>query len=155
MPYLAFDSSGRHYDEIGNFTDWWDQDTVDAFTSKAQCFIDQYHEFTIPGPNNEPLHVNGRLTLGENIADAGGLSASFKAWKEHEAKEPAQSLPGLQHFTKEQLFFISYSNFWCGKMRPEAAIDRIYNDPHSPKWARIRVSRLLLRRCLRIRWRRD
>ncbi len=60
---LAFDSMGRHYDETGNFTDWWDDSTVEAFEDKAQCFIDQYHKFTVPNPNGEPLHVNGRLTV--------------------------------------------------------------------------------------------
>lgn len=140
----AFDSSGRHYDETGNFTEWWDAATIDAFTEKAQCFIDQYHDFTVPGPGpgDESLHVNGRLTLGENIADAGGLSAAFAAWKEVEKKKTSQLLPGLQRFSKEQVFFISYSNWWCGKTRREAAVDRIYRDPHAPTWARILVSLL-------------
>ncbi len=138
----AFDSSGRHYDETGNFTEWWDHATIEAFKEKAQCFIDQYHEFTVPGPGpgDEPLHVNGRLTLGENIADAGGLSAAFAAWRDVEKSKPSQLLPGLQRFSKEQVFFISYSNWWCGKTRKEAAVDRIYRDPHAPTWARIIVS---------------
>ena len=136
----AFDSTGRHYDETGNFTDWWNNDTVKAFKEKAQCFIDQYEEFTVPKPNGEPLHVNGRLTLGENIADAGGLNAAFGAWKAKEAEHQSQLLPGLQHFTKEQMFFISYSNWWCGKIRPETAVNAIYRDPHAPTWARILVS---------------
>ncbi|KAL8831777.1 MAG: hypothetical protein Q9191_000663 [Dirinaria sp. TL-2023a] len=138
----AFDSMGRHYDETGNFTQWWDNRTIEAFEDKTRCFVDQYHRFTVPGPNHdEPLHVNGRLTLGENIADAGGLSASFQAWKAVDAAHPAQLLPGLANFTKEQLFFVSYSNWWCGKTRKEDAIDRIYRDPHAPIWARIIVSR--------------
>ena len=136
----AFDSTGRHYDQTGNFTEWWNNSTIQAFKDKAQCFIDQYHRFTVPGPNGEVLHVNGLLTLGENIADAGGLSAAFQAWKQIEKKKPARLLPGLQHFTKEQMFFISYSNWWCGKTRKEAAINRIYRDPHAPNWARIIVS---------------
>ena len=136
----AFDSSGRHYDETGNFTEWWNNKTIQAFKKKAQCFIDQYHEFTVPGPGDEPLHVNGRLTLGENIADAGGLSAAFAAWREVEKQNPGQLLPGLHQFSKEQVFFISYSNWWCGKTRKEAAVDRIYRDPHAPTWARIIVS---------------
>ena len=94
----------------------------------------------MPGPDDTPLHVNGRLTLGENIADAGGLGASFGAWKRREKAHPAELLPGLQHFTKAQLFFISYSNWWCGMSRKETAIRRIYQDPHAPKWARILVS---------------
>ena len=140
----AFDSSGRHYDEIGNFTDWWDNQTVAAFQNKAQCFIDQYSEFTVLDPNGEALHVNGKLTLGENLADAGGLSAAFLAWKRAEMKDPAQLLPGFQEITKEQVFFMSYANFWCGKIRPEVAVDFIYRDPHAPIRARILVCPLAL-----------
>lgn len=94
----------------------------------------------MPGPDDKPLHVNGVLTLGENIADAGGLGAAFKAWKQVEAKKPSQLLPGLQYFTRDQVFFISYANWWCSKDRKETAINRIYQDPHAPKWARILVS---------------
>ncbi|KKA29391.1 hypothetical protein TD95_003846 [Thielaviopsis punctulata] len=136
----AFDSTGRHYDQNGNYTDWWTEETVEAFTDKAQCFIDQYSKYTVPGPREgEELHVNGRLTLGENIADAGGLSASFQAWKQYDAAtgKGGQDLPGLDYFSHEQLFFVAYSNWWCGKSRKNAAISKIYTDPHAPKWARV------------------
>ncbi|KAL1601682.1 hypothetical protein SLS60_006597 [Paraconiothyrium brasiliense] len=176
----AFDSTGRHYDQTGNYTDWWQvsrvqsgcvlsakretifidfirkesflrlaktrgnvpsplvsNETVKAFEKRAECFVDQYAGYTVPGPDDKPLHVNGRLTLGENIADAGGLSASFQAWKRRAHKKPNHDLPGLDHFTQDQLFFVSYSNWWCGKTRKETAIQRIYTDPHAPKWARI------------------
>ncbi|KAI4194985.1 MAG: hypothetical protein LQ346_003564 [Caloplaca aetnensis] len=133
----AFDSNGRHYDQNGNYTDWWDDQTVDAFKAKEQCFVDQYSNFTILDPQGEELHVNGRLTLGENIADAGGLSAAYHAWKKIEEKEPSQLLPGLQHFTKEQMFFITYPSLFCGKARQERAVFLIHKDPHSPSWARI------------------
>ena len=138
----AFDSSGRHYDETGNYTEWWDKDTIRSFKKKAQCFVEQYHDFTVPDPNHdgEVLHVNGRLTLGENIADAGGLSAAFQAWKKHDTEDPDELLPGLEKFSKEQIFFISYSNWWCSKIRKEAAVNRVYRDPHAPEWARILVS---------------
>ncbi|KXX82006.1 Endothelin-converting enzyme 1 [Madurella mycetomatis] len=133
----AFDSTGRHYDQNGNYTDWWSNDTVKAFEKRAECFVDQYAKFTVPGPDDKPLHVNGRLTLGENIADAGGLTASFQAWKRRSAEKPNAHLPGLEYFTQSQLFFVSYSNWWCGKSRRDTAINRIYTDPHAPKWARI------------------
>ncbi|KAF2017828.1 peptidase family M13 [Aaosphaeria arxii CBS 175.79] len=133
----AFDSTGRHYDQIGNYTDWWSNSTVEAFTKRTECFIDQYANYTVPGPDGKPLHVNGRLTLGENIADAGGLSAAFQAWKRRAHEKPNKHLPGLDHFTQEQLFFVTYSNWWCGKSSKEDAINRIYVDPHAPKWARI------------------
>lgn len=133
----AFDSTGRHYDQNGNYTDWWSNATVDAFKERAECFVNQYANFSVPGIDGKPLHVNGRLTLGENIADAGGLSASYQAWKRRSHKKPNQDLPGLEHFTQDQLFFVTYSNWWCGKSRKENAVNRIYTDPHAPKWARI------------------
>lgn len=133
----AFDNSGRHYDENGNFTDWWTNRTVEEFSKRADCFVDQYNNFTIDGNDGKPLHVNGRLTLGENIADAGGVSAAFAAWKKREADSPDESLPGLDYFTHDQLFFVFYANWWCGKVRKEQAINYIYTDPHSPAFARI------------------
>ncbi|KAI0485484.1 peptidase family M13 [Xylaria cf. heliscus] len=132
----AFDNSGRHYDENGNYTDWWTKRTVEEFDKRADCFVNQYNNFTIES-NNGPLHVNGKLTLGENIADAGGVSAAFAAWKGRQAATPDQSLPGLDHFTHDQLFFVFYANWWCGKVRKEQAVNYIYIDPHSPAFARI------------------
>jgi endothelin-converting enzyme len=110
---------------------------LEAFNKRADCFVNQYSNYTIEGNNGQSLHVNGRLTLGENIADAGGVSAAFAAWKKRNAVNPAQSLPGLDHFTHEQLFFVFYANWWCGKTRKEQAINRIYTDPHSPAFVRI------------------
>ena len=133
----AFDSTGRHYDQNGNYTDWWTPSTVKQFEARAQCFVEQYSNFSVEGPDGKPLHVNGLLTLGENIADAGGLSAGFGAWKRRNCQKPDESLPGLDHFTHDQLFFVSYANWWCGKSRKETAINSIYTDPHAPKWARI------------------
>ena len=133
----AFDSTGRHYDQNGNYTDWWTNQTVAGFTERAECFVKQYGEYTIPGPDGRPLHVNGRLTLGENIADAGGVTAAFAAWKKRAKEIPNEDLPGLGHFSQDQLFFVSYANWWCGKSRNETAVNRIYTDPHAPKWARI------------------
>ena len=137
--YLAFDNSGSQYDETGKYADWWTNNTRVAFENKTSCFIKQYSEFTVPGPNDKPLHVNGKLTLGENVADAGGIHAAFNAWKLREKKKPSKTLPGLEKFTKEQLFFINYANWWCGKTTKAKAIQRIYADPHAPKNARILV----------------
>ncbi|KAK6085991.1 endothelin-converting enzyme [Seiridium cupressi] len=135
----AFDNSGRHYDEHGQYTDWWTNHTVEEFTKRADCFVEQYSNFTIEGNNGQRLHVNGRLTLGENIADAGGVAAAFEAWKQRQQSSEVkdQSLPGLDHFSHEQLFFIFYANFWCGKIRAQQAIQYVYTDPHSPAFARI------------------
>jgi endothelin-converting enzyme len=118
----AFDSTGRHYDQNGNYTDWWTNTTVANFQERADCFVDQYHKYSVPGPDGKPLYVNGKLTLGENIADAGGVSAAFAAWKKREAEMPNENLPGLDFFTQDQLFFVSYAGWWCGKSRKESAI---------------------------------
>jgi len=133
----AFDSAGRHYDQNGNYTDWWSENTVAEFEKRAHCFVEQYNNFTISGNNGKRLHINGKLTLGENIADAGGVSAAFAAWKKRQAEAPNEDLPGLGFFTQEQLFFISYGSWWCGKERKQSAINSVYTDPHAPKWARI------------------
>ncbi|RJE21177.1 endothelin-converting enzyme [Aspergillus sclerotialis] len=133
----AFDSSGRRYDQTGNYTDWWDEKTTKAFEERTQCFVDQYSKFNVTGPNSEVLHVNGLLTLGENIADAGGLGAAFHAWKKRDEASPDAHLPGLSSFSKEQLFFISFGNVWCSKISKEMAERRIYTDPHAPDAARI------------------
>ncbi|GAM91522.1 hypothetical protein ANO11243_095740 [Dothideomycetidae sp. 11243] len=128
----AFDSTGSNYDQTGNYSDWWDESTVHAFRNKTACFVDQYANYTIPSAKG-PVHINGRLTLGENIADAGGLSAAFQSWRAHEERNgPDASLPGLQDFSKEQVFFLAYGLTWCGKSRQEEALRRVYTDPHSP-----------------------
>lgn len=129
----AFDSTGRHYDQNGNYTDWWTNNTVEAFQQRAECFVKQYGEYAIEGPDGKPLHVNGRLTLGENIADAGGVAAGFAAWKGRARERPNEDLPGLGHFTQEQLFFVSYANWWCGKSKKETAINRIYTGKYLSK----------------------
>lgn len=136
----AFDSLGRHYDQNGAFKDWWDNSTVKAFEEKASCFVNEYANYTVPDRDGKPLHINGLLTLGENIADAGGVTASFQAWKRRDEEKPDKLLPGLEDHTKEQLFFVSYANWWCGKTRPAEAVNRVYTDPHSPFFVRILVS---------------
>lgn len=132
----AFDSSGRNYDQNGNYTDWWDESTIQAFKNKTDCFVEQYHNYTIPTKDGD-LPINGKLTLGENIADAGGLTAAFQSWRRRDEEKADMLLPGLDHFTKEQVFFLAYGLTWCGKVREEEEIRRIYTDPHSPSAFRI------------------
>ncbi|KAK5661109.1 hypothetical protein OQA88_10999 [Cercophora sp. LCS_1] len=139
----SLDATGRRYDENGRYgADWWTNKTAEAFMERAECFVGQYSNFTVPGPGGRSLHVNGRLTLDDNIADAGGVSMSFQAWRARRAADGPGSdastrLPGLQDFTESQLFFLSYANWWCSKQRPETAVARLYTDPHAPEWARI------------------
>ncbi|CAG8971665.1 hypothetical protein HYALB_00003133 [Hymenoscyphus albidus] len=133
----AFDSTGRHFDQTGNYTNWWDSPTIAAFQQRTRCFVTQYANYSITSPTGAQLHVDGQLTLNENIADAGGLGAAFAAWKLHEEMEPDDLLPGLEGFSKEQLFFIAYGGMWCAKTRPANLADRIYSDPHAPSFARL------------------
>ncbi|KAF1913108.1 hypothetical protein BDU57DRAFT_541780 [Ampelomyces quisqualis] len=133
----AFDSSGSHYDENGAYRDWWDKATLAAFENKTQCFIDQFSKYTITTPAGEPLHVNGDLTKGENVADTGGLSAAFTAWQKRNNAKPNQLLPGLEEYTAEQLFYLAFGGVWCGESRRAEAVRRIYSDPHSPPSVRI------------------
>jgi endothelin-converting enzyme len=135
----GFDNSGRHYDQIGNYTDWWDNSTVSNFMTKTQCFIKQYSEYSVEGDDGKPLHVNGKLTQGENMADIGGVRASFAAWKARlvESGIADKTIPGLEAWTHEQLFFLGYGNWWCGKTKDAYQRVLIYSDPHSPNWARI------------------
>ncbi|OAT06842.1 neprilysin [Blastomyces gilchristii SLH14081] len=133
----AFDDKGRNFNEYGNKTNWWDEKTEKEFANRAECFIKQYSNFTVPGPDGKALHVKGEKTLGENIADAGGLKAAYRAWKKRDAVSPSPSLPGLGNYTNEQLFFLSFGTFWCAKSTPERTAIRIETDEHSPPSARI------------------
>ncbi|KAK9468482.1 hypothetical protein V1512DRAFT_259596 [Lipomyces arxii] len=132
----AFDNQGREYDQHGVLNDWWTADTSREFDSRAQCFIDQYSEYSVIDEEGNVLHVNGKLTEGENIADNGGIAAAFAAWKKTELTSPSMLLPGV-NLTKEQLFFVNYGRWWCGKIRPGTAAQRIYTDPHSPSFVRV------------------
>ncbi|KAK3044150.1 hypothetical protein LTS18_002044, partial [Coniosporium uncinatum] len=127
----GFDDNGRKYDKEGRFTEWWDNQTISNYESKVQCFVQQYDNFTVAGPDGS-LNVDGDLTLGENIADAGGVIAAYQAWTQREKQSgtPSQLLPGLEFFTKEQMFFVSFGTSWCNKNRPEERERRIYTDPH-------------------------
>ncbi|KAF9933257.1 hypothetical protein FBU30_006025 [Linnemannia zychae] len=145
----GFDNRGKEYDSTGNYTNWWTVSTETKFNQKAQCIVHQYDNFTISDSNGKPIidssgnpmHVNGEQTLGENIADNGGVKYAFQAWKEAYASDPQgitrknYKLPGLEKYTPEQLFFISYGRIWCEKNTPERLVDQINTDDHSPaKW---------------------
>ncbi|KAG0091768.1 hypothetical protein BGZ93_004632 [Podila epicladia] len=137
----GFDSQGRNYDETGRLRNWWTNATEQVFNEKGQCFVDQYGNFTVDGPGGKPLNVNGLLTLNENIADNGGLKLSFSTWQNRLKSDPNSGkyknfkLPGLEMYTLEQLFFISYGRLWCQKETPDVSQLIILGDSHSPaKW---------------------
>lgn len=113
----GFDNMGRHFDAHGRLVEWWTNATSQSFDEKADCFVKQYSNYTVPGD----VHVNGRLTLGENVADNGGIRQSFSAWKAtyDEGKNPL--LPGLDDLTREQLFFVNFGRIWCHKATDQQA----------------------------------
>ncbi|KAI8330426.1 hypothetical protein BC941DRAFT_485542 [Chlamydoabsidia padenii] len=129
----GFDNSGRLYDGDGFLTQWWSDATKEQFNEKAQCFIDQYNGFSIDGPDGKKHHINGKMTLGENLADNGGISLAYQVL----SKSPQLRLPGID-MSPEALFFINFGRVWCEKDRPERAVQKILGDVHSP--ARVRVN---------------
>ena len=126
----GFDDQGRHYDAQGNLRDWWTPEDAKEFEKRAECFVQEYSAF-------EPvdgLHVNGKLTLGENTADNGGVRLAFMAlMKSLEGKKP----PKIEGFTPEQRFFLGWGQIWCENQTPEIARLRVQVDPHSPGRYRI------------------
>ncbi|KAI8811753.1 hypothetical protein BJ742DRAFT_881992 [Cladochytrium replicatum] len=143
----AFDNNGRLFDKSGRMRDWWTETTGEQFNAKTECFIKEYDKFTVDGISDEPLHINGRLTLSENLADNGGISRAFEAWKEQQQElsqntkpngaKPDSRLPGLGDYTSEQLFFIAFGQAWCNSMRPAAQLASIRTDPHAPSQVRV------------------
>merc|ERR1712126_270984 len=108
-----------------------------GFDDQAQCFIDQYSNYTVPELipilGEEDAHLNGENTQGENIADNGGIHESFRAYMhsiESQGAEPA--LPGLTQFTPEQMFFISNAQVWCEISTPEHLLGQVLGHPHTP-----------------------
>ncbi|KAF9933261.1 hypothetical protein FBU30_006029 [Linnemannia zychae] len=139
----GFDSMGSHFDSKGALRNWWTNSTRAAFNEKAQCFVGQYGNFTIKGPDGKDYNIDGALTLNENIADNGGLKQAFHTWQDRYKSDPTGrsyknfKLPGLDNYTPEQLFFISYGRLWCQKLRPEAGVQQLKTDTHSPAQWRI------------------
>ncbi|KAK7475945.1 hypothetical protein BaRGS_00032834, partial [Batillaria attramentaria] len=127
----GFDDRGRQFDKDGNLIQWWDDSVIKRFKERAQCIIDQYSNYTVPGVG---MQVNGIQTQGENIADNGGIKEAYRAyrkWVEDRGSEEPR-LPGMLNYTHDQLFFINFAQVWCGTMRPEAAINRLRTGVHSP-----------------------
>ncbi|XP_062607161.1 neprilysin-like [Saccostrea cucullata] len=127
----GFDDRGRQYDKNGNLKQWWTDEVIQTFKKQAQCLVDQYGNFSVPEADG--MKMNGINTLGENIADNGGLKESYRAyrrWVETRGREEEQ-LPGVK-YTHDQIFFINFAQVWCGNMRRESAINRILTGVHSP-----------------------
>lgn len=132
----GFDNNGRRFDLHGEMKNWWTLKTQTEFNHKAQCMVTQYGSAIEPTTH---LHVNGQLTLGENIADNGGVKESWNAYKNHiKNVGAAQTLPGLK-YNADQLFFISYARNWCSVSRPEVMASLIRTNPHPPERFRVNI----------------
>jgi putative endopeptidase len=123
----GYDDQGRKFDAEGNLHDWWTDGDAKAFETRAQRVVDEYEAFEIlPG-----LHVNGRLTLGENLADIGGVNIAYEALQRALANTPAKRKT-IEGLTPEQRFFIAYAQIWRINIRPAEAQRLATIDPHSP-----------------------
>ena len=120
----GFDDQGRRFDKNGNFTDWWTEKDAESFTARTKIIIDHFNKiYVLPD-----MKANGELTVGENIADHGGLTISMQAFR-NATKDAA--LPVLDGFTPEQRFYLAYANVWAGNIRDEEIRNRTKSDPHS------------------------
>jgi len=127
----GFDDEGSQFDAKGNLKDWWMKQDREKFDTRTQCVEDQYSRYV----SVEDVHVNGKLTLGENVADLGGEILAYVAWKDATKDKNLQPIDGL---TPEQRFFVGYAQWDCANERPEDMRVRAMTDPHSP--ARYRIN---------------
>ena len=121
----GFDDQGRQFDAKGNLRDWWTEEDAKAFEQRADCVVDQYSGYS----PFEGVNLNGKLTLGENTADNGGVRVAYMALMDTlGGKEPAK----VDGFTAEQRFFLGWAQVWCQNVTDEATRLRAQTDPHSP-----------------------
>ncbi|XP_056118554.1 endothelin-converting enzyme 2b isoform X1 [Rhinichthys klamathensis goyatoka] len=128
----AFDDQGREYDKDGNLRPWWQNSSVEAFKNRTECMVDQYTQYTINGE-----HINGKQTLGENIADNGGLKAAYHAYRSWVKKNGEEKRLPAVNLTNDQLFFLGFAQVWCSVRTPESAHEGLMTDPHSPPKYRV------------------
>ena len=126
----GFDDQGRKFDAKGNLRDWWTKADAQAFESRAGCIVDQYAKYVVV----DDIHINSKLTQGEDIADLGGLLLAWMAWKAETANATLEPREGL---TPEQRFFVGYAQWACSNDRPENQRVRAVTDPHSPPKYRV------------------
>ncbi|XP_068173666.1 endothelin-converting enzyme-like 1 isoform X1 [Antennarius striatus] len=127
-----FMSLGGQYDRHGNLKQWWTEESYRKFQTKAECIVKLYDNFTVYNQK-----VNGRLTLGENIADMGGLKLSYYAYQKWVREHgPERPLPGLR-YTHEQLLFIAFAQNWCMKRRSQSIYLQLLTDKHAPEHYRV------------------
>ena len=122
----GFDDEGRKFDSVGNLSDWWTEEDAKQFEGRAEEVAKQFDAYVAV----DTMHVNGHLTLGENIADLGGVTVAYDAWQRSLKGKPAP--PEVDGFTAEQRFFLGFAQSWRQKNRPEGVRTQVRVDPHSP-----------------------
>lgn len=124
----GFDDQGSHFDKEGNLNEWWTKTDRENFDQRTKVMADYFDSIEVA----PEVYANGKFTLGENIADHGGLEISFQAFKNATKNSPLENKDG---FTPEQRFFLAYANVWAQNIRPEEILVRTKSDPHSlGKW---------------------
>jgi endothelin-converting enzyme/putative endopeptidase len=128
----GFDDEGRHFDANGNLKEWWTAEDSKKFEARADCVVKQYDAVEpVPG-----VHINGKLTLGENIADIGGNLLAWMAWLEEAKAAHVNMNAKLDGYTPAQRFWIANAQQWCTNIRPENLRNMLYTNPHAPEDAR-------------------
>jgi len=122
----GFDDEGRQFDGDGNLKEWWSKSVNEEFERRAACVEKQFDGYSVL----DGLHVNGKLTLGENIADLGGVKLALRSLAAQPPAAPTQRSP-------EQEFFLGYAQSWCGKLRDEALRHQVNTNEHSPPAFRV------------------
>ena len=131
----GFDDEGRQFDAQGNLRDWWTPEDAKEFTSRTDCIVDQYAKYVVV----DDVHINSKLTLGEDVADLGGLILAHVAWQAQMAGTTPANQDGL---TPEQRFYVGYAQWACENDRPENQRMHAKTDPHSP--GRYRVNGIVV-----------
>ncbi|VDM65491.1 unnamed protein product [Strongylus vulgaris] len=146
----GFDDRGRQFDATGNLREWWDEEVKKKFEERAQCMIKQYAkiefqqklQIKVPGTG---LNINGKLTLGENIADNGGVKSAYRAYRAYLRRRGGEEkrVKGLEHYSNEQMFFLGYAMSWCGHATSDKLINFILTNVHAPERYRfVRLAKL-------------
>ncbi|CAL8348439.1 unnamed protein product [Arctogadus glacialis] len=128
----AFDDQGREYDKEGNMRPWWQNSSLQSFQQRTECMVEQYSRYTVNGEK-----VNGRQTLGENIADNGGLKAAYNAYRSWVRLNGEEKRLPAVNLTNDQLFFLGFAQVWCSVRTPESAHEGLVTDTHSPPRYRV------------------
>ncbi|MGA2833100.1 MAG: M13 family metallopeptidase [Terracidiphilus sp.] len=124
----GFDDEGRQFDKDGNLLNWWTKIDEEKFTERTECMVRQYDAIeAVPG-----VHLNGKLTLGENLADLGGLWLAWEAWLDKATVAHLDMSATEDGYTPDQRFWIAYAQQWCTQTRPEQLRTQAQSDPHAP-----------------------